>query len=124
MPDRARRGQRADARGRAAEARVEALLTADGWLILGRRLRTKAGEIDLAAEKDGLLALIEVKARPDFVRAAEALSARQIVRLVAAADILLAEHPDWGAEGVRFDLLLVDGEGRVRRIADAFRGDG
>lgn len=89
--------------------------------MLGQRLRTKAGEIDMAAEKDGLLAILEVKARPTLADAAYALSARQRARLLSAAEALLAEHPDWGRAGVRFDVLLVDTAGRVRRIADAFR---
>jgi putative endonuclease len=42
-------------------------------------------------------------------------------RLLAAAEQILAEHPEWGQAGVRFDVLLVDAAGRVRRIADAFR---
>jgi putative endonuclease len=36
---------------------------------------------------------------------------------------VLTEHPDWGEAGVRFDILLVDAQGRVRRIADAFRDE-
>jgi putative endonuclease len=40
--------------------------------------------------------------------------------VLAATEILLAEHPGWGAAGVRFDLLMVDAAGTVRRIADAF----
>lgn len=75
----------------------------------------------MVAEKDGLLAILEVKARPTLTDAAYALSARQRIRLLAAADALLAEHPDWGRVGVRFDVLIVDAVGRVRRIADAFR---
>ena len=49
------------------------------------------------------------------------LSARQRGRLIAAAEILLAAHPGWGPAGVRFDVVVVDAAGRVRRIADAFR---
>jgi putative endonuclease len=44
--------------------------------------------------------------------------------LLGAADIVLAAHPGWGANGVRFDLLVVDAAGSVRRIADAFRLEG
>ena len=121
---RSRRGQVADQRGRAAEATAQAAVERDGWNILARRLRTSAGEIDLVAEKDGLLAIIEVKARPGLADAATSLSMRQQARLVAATDIILANNPEWGAEGVRFDLLLVDASGAVRRIADAFRGNG
>ena len=98
-----------------------AALERDGWTILARRLRTKAGEVDIVADRAGLLAIIEVKARPTLTEAALALSERQQARLVGACDLILAEHPDWGANGVRFDLLLVDAAGQVRRIADAFR---
>jgi putative endonuclease len=122
MPSRHRRGQIAYASGLAAEDQACAALRADGWTILGRRLRTAAGEIDAVAEKSGLLAIIEVKHRPDLITAAVALTERQQQRLLAACDIILAAHPDWGPQGVRFDVLLVDGRGRVRRIADAFRG--
>jgi len=121
---RADRGRAAHQRGWTAEDLAALALERDGWTVHGRRLRTPAGEIDLVAEKDGLLAVVEVKARPSLARAAEALSAKQQARLVTAADILLTEHPEWGANGVRFDLLLVDAAGTVRRIADAFRGDG
>ena len=122
--DRSRRGQEADRRGRSAEDAAQSALERDGWSILARRLRTSAGEIDMVVEKDGLLAVIEVKARPRLADAAVALSIRQQARLIAATDIILATHPHWGVEGVRFDLVLVDGTGVVRRIADAFRGNG
>jgi putative endonuclease len=104
-----------------AEAAARTALEKDGWTILAQRLRTKVGEIDIVAEKDGLLAMVEVKSRPTLLEAATALTPRQQARLIAACDIVLAEHPDWGAEGVRFDVLMVDAQGRVRRIADAFR---
>jgi putative endonuclease len=118
---RADRGRRAYALGVAAEAAASAALEHDGWTVRARRLRTEAGEVDLIAEQDGLLAIIEVKARPTLAGAALALTGRQRRRLLAAAEIVLAGHPEWGARGVRFDMLLVDAAGAVRRIADAFR---
>jgi len=118
---RARSGRRAQRRGLDAEAIACAALEREGWTVLGRRLRTAAGEIDAAAERDGLLALVEVKSRPTLALAAAALTPRQRARLMAAAAILLAEHPEWGRNGVRFDVLLVDAAGAVRRVADAFR---
>jgi putative endonuclease len=107
--------------GLAAEQTACGALAQDGWAILGRRVRTKAGEIDAIAQKDGLLAFIEVKARPTLTLAAHALGARQQARLMAAADIVLGEHPEWGTAGVRFDVVLVDAQSRVRRVTDAFR---
>jgi len=115
------RGRRAHARGVQAEAVAAAALERDGWTIRIRRLRTEAGEVDLIAERDGLLAIIEVKARPTLAGAAAALTERQRKRLLGAAEIVLAAHPDWGASGVRFDVLIVNAAGAVRRIADAFR---
>jgi putative endonuclease len=114
-------GSRAHALGIDAEAAACAALVRDGWTVLARRVRTPAGEVDAVAERDGLLAIVEVKARPTLTDAAWALTARQQRRLLAAGEAILAEHPGWGSAGVRFDVLLVDAAGTVRRIADAFR---
>jgi putative endonuclease len=109
------------ATGLAAEDLACAALRADGWTIHARRLRTTAGEVDAVAEKAGILALVEVKHRPRLAEAAAAITPRQQSRLLGACEIILADHPEWGVNGVRFDLLLVDPAGQVRRIADAFR---
>ena len=115
------RGVRADTAGRSAEDAAAAALAQQGWTILARRARTPAGELDLVAEQAGLLAFIEVKARPSLTEAAHALGPRQRARLTAAAECWLAENPGHGAAGIRFDVLLVAADGTVRRIADAFR---
>lgn len=109
------------ARGVAAEDAACAALQAAGWTVLHRRVRTPVGEVDVVAERDGLLALVEVKRRASFAAAAESVAPRQRARLLAAADVLLAAHPEWGRAGVRFDVIVVNGAGQVRRIADAFR---
>jgi putative endonuclease len=121
MEVRRQRGQLAHARGIDTEAAASAALMRDGWTVHARRLRTASGEIDLIAEKDGLLAIVEVKSRPTLADAAAALTARQRARLIGAAEIILAENPTWGIKGVRFDVIVVDAAGAVRRIADAFR---
>lgn len=121
VPPRVRRGRRSQAAGLRAEEAVCAVLRAEGWAILGQRLRTAAGEVDVVAQREGLLAIIEVKHRPTLAGAAAVLSARQRGRLMGAAEILLGDHPDWGQAGVRFDVFLVDAAGRIRRVADAFR---
>jgi putative endonuclease len=121
MHARRSRGQAAYANGVDAEDAACAALIADGWVIHARRLRTKAGEVDAVAERAGILSIIEVKRRPTLAEAAIAVTPRQQLRLVGACEIILGEHPDWGQAGVRFDILVVDPTGRVRRIADAFR---
>ena len=82
-------------RGIDAETAACLALVHHGWTILARRLRTEAGEIDIIAAQPDLLAIIEVKARRTLADAAFALSARQRARLIAAADIALAQHPEW-----------------------------
>lgn len=113
--------QASEARGRQAEAAAEAALALDGFATLARRVRTGAGEIDLVVERAGLLVFVEVKARATLTDAAFALGPRQQGRLMEAAEAWMAANPGHGAEGVRFDVLLVDGQGRVRRVVDAFR---
>jgi putative endonuclease len=114
-------GRSSHALGVTAEAAACNALCDEGWVILDRRLRTEAGEIDVVAATRDMLAIIEVKARATLADAAMALGARQRARLLAAAEIVLAEHPEWARPGMRFDLMVVDAAGTVRRIADAFR---
>lgn len=118
---RARRGVVANRAGREAEAIARAALEREGWRVLAERARTPAGEIDLVAEREGLLAFIEVKARPSLREAAHALSARQRARLLAAAEAWCAMNPRHGAAGMRFDVILVAADGTARRVTDAFR---
>jgi putative endonuclease len=118
---RRRRGSVAQTDGLVAETQSANALVAEGWQVLGQRVRTAAGELDLIIERDGLLVFVEVKQRPTLAEAAYSLSRRQIERLMLAAEIWLAEHPGHGGQGVRFDLLLRDPKGQMRRVVDAFR---
>ena len=115
------RGTRSQRQGLQGETRVVHALGQGGWTIHGRRVRTPAGEVDIVAERDGILTLVEVKTGPDLATAAYALSARQQRRLLMAGAILQGQHPDWGQNGMRFDAWLVDALGRMQHIPDAFR---
>ncbi len=108
------------AQGLAAEELACAALVRDGFTLLARRARTPAGEIDIVAATPAMLVFVEVKQRATLSDAAAALGSRQKARLLAAAECLLATHPAWAREAIRFDVLLVDAAGRVRRVADAF----
>lgn len=120
-PGRQTRGQAAERAGREAEDRAARWLADRGWEVFARRLRTQAGEIDIAAECRGVVAVVEVKRRATLATAAASVSPRQQARLMAAAELLLARFPARGTKGVRFDVLVVDDEGRVQLIEDAFR---
>src|SRR5262249_21187193 len=89
--------------GLSAEARAAALLMAKGYRILARRFRTPLGEIDIVARRSGVLVFVEVKARDSFDTAAEAIGKRQQSRIVAAAQLWLAAHPEDAMRDMRFD---------------------
>jgi len=106
--------------GISAESRAAALLIAKGYRILARRYRSRAGESDIVARRRGLRVFVEVKARERLDDAAEAVIVRQQRRIIAAAEIWLAAHPDLGDTDIRFDVVLVAPRSLPRHIEAAF----
>ena len=98
---------RAGARGRSGETVAAWWLRLKGYRILARDLRCPVGEIDLVARRGPTLAIVEVKARPDRDRAAEAITPRQRRRIEAATGWYLAAHPALAGCNIRFDAVLV-----------------
>lgn len=106
--------------GVSAEARAAALLLAKGYRIAARRFKTGVGEVDIVARRGDTLVFVEVKARPDYDAAAEALLRRQQRRIVAAAEAWLAAHADDVQKNIRFDVVLVVPWRLPRHIEAAF----
>jgi len=122
MAPRPERGKRAEQRGRFGEALAVLFLRCKFYRILGRRVRTRAGEIDLVAQSPtGIVCFVEVKARPEDGVAAEAVGQRQRARIVRAAELFMAGRP---CRGVRFDVVTVVPGRLPRHLRDAFRADG
>jgi len=115
-------GKRKDAekRGRSSETLAALLLRLKGYRILGRRVRTHAGEIDLVARSPrGILCFIEVKARLRERDAAQSVAPRQQQRIVRAANLFVAGRPALAQSGMRFDIVTV--APIPRHIRDAWR---
>lgn len=106
--------------GVSAEARAAAFLTEQGYRILAQRFRTPQGEIDLIAAKRGLVAFVEVKARARLADAAYAVTPRQQQRIIAAASLWLATHPEHATDELRFDAVLIAPRSSPRHIIAAF----
>jgi putative endonuclease len=106
--------------GRQAEDFVAAVWASRGFSILGQRVRTPAGELDLIVADAETLIFVEVKARRSFTEAAYAVVPNQQKRLLAAADSAMASNPDWCRPAARFDVALVSG-GAIQFIEDAIR---
>jgi putative endonuclease len=115
------RGRAAHRAGLRAENLAALLLRLKGYSILARRLRTRAGEIDLIARRGRTLVFVEVKARADLADAADALAMRQRARLARAAGLFLAARPLLDGMNVRFDVVLVAPRRFPRHLADAWR---
>jgi len=115
--------RRAWRRGQAAETLCVIWLILRGYRIVGRRLRTPVGEIDIVARRRRTLAIIEVKARADRRRALESISTRQRRRLVRAAQWLIAGRPDLAALDIRFDVMAVAPWRIPIYVIDAWRPD-
>ncbi|MCW3782668.1 YraN family protein [Defluviimonas salinarum] len=105
--------------GRAAEDQVEALYTGAGYQIAARRWRGRGGEIDLIARDGNVVVFIEVKRAATHACAAERLSARQAERIYRTASEFLEGEPAGQDSEVRFDVALVDGQGRIELVRNA-----
>ena len=92
-----------------------------GWRILGRRVRTPVGEIDIIARRGRTIAFVEVKQRRTVEEALAALGAQQRRRIMRAAGLWLAQNPHLAADDLRFDLMAVDARLRLRHVPDAWR---
>src|SRR6476646_8295833 len=112
----------AERRGRRGESLALLMLLVKGYRILGRRVRTRLGEIDLIARSpSGILCFVEVKAREVDTAALEATRIPQQMRIGRAAELYLAQHPQLGRKGARFDVVTVGARGLPRHRRDAWR---
>lgn len=118
---RSRRGKMAFQRGLSAEKSVEQLYVQRSASVLGRRVRTPYGELDLVVEQDGALVFIEVKARKHENGWDSPVSARQWQRLKNAANhYMLPILSETGVQpGCRFDVALVDRIGKITLYENA-----
>ena len=107
-------------RGLSAESRAAMLLIAKGYRIAARRWKTPLGEIDIVARRRRALIFVEVKARVRLDDAAQAVTERGRRRIIAAAELWLAHHPDDAEREIRFDVILVAPGRMPQHIPDAF----
>ena len=115
-------GARSYHAGLAAEAAVARHYETCGHPIAAQRWRSPAGEIDLIFRDGEAVIFVEVKQSRSHAEAAEHLSARQMARIYASASVFLGTEPHGQNTLSRFDVALVDGEGRVAVIENAFAG--
>ena len=108
-------------RGRRSERIAAWWLRLKGYRILARDFRTPVGEVDLIARRAGVLALVEVKARPSLIAASEAITPRQRRRIERAALAFLQQRPGLAGLDLRFDVVLLVPGHLPRHLEDAWR---
>ncbi|MEO6211604.1 MAG: YraN family protein [Gemmatimonadaceae bacterium] len=99
-------------------------LAQKGWRILDRRFRNGHRDLDLVAERSGVVAFVEVKTRRGeaFGHPVEAVNWRKQRELCRSAAVWIARHGD-EEQAFRFDVVgvLIEGDRvRVRHVENAF----
>jgi putative endonuclease len=114
--------------GEEGERIAEAWLVQRGWRILDRRFRSGHRDLDLVAERSGVVAFVEVKARrgKSFGHPVEAVNWRKQRELTRSAAVWIARFGS-GKQLFRFDVVgvLMDESGtRIRHVENAFSAKG
>ncbi len=83
-----------------------------GYKILKRNFRIKGGEIDIIAEKDGIITFVEVKTRtPDFIESGfDAVTMRKKRLIIRASQVYSVKFPH--ELQPRFDVVQIIADGR------------
>jgi putative endonuclease len=110
--------------GVTGERVAERWLVQRGWRVLERRYRSGHRDIDLIAEREGLVAFVEVKARAGdtFGGPIAAVNWKKQKDLACSASVWIDRHGRPG-EQYRFDVIgvLITGRRvRIRHVENAF----
>lgn len=97
--------------GHRSEWAAAAWLMLKGYQLLGFRLKTRSGEIDILARRGwgrgAVLAVVEVKRRATTEQALQALSAEQHDRLLSAGRAVLRQRPSLAGHQLRIDVVAL-----------------
>jgi len=110
--------------GEEGERIAEAWLVQRGWRILDRRFRSGHRDLDLVAERSGVVAFVEVKARrgQSFGHPVEAVNWRKQRELTRSAAVWIARFGG-SKQLFRFDVvgvLMGESGNRIRHVENAF----
>ncbi|MDT7831502.1 YraN family protein [Flavobacteriaceae bacterium S356] len=109
--------------GKKGEQLAVDLLIAKGYTVRERNWRFQKAEVDIIAQKENVLAVVEVKTRStsEFGNPQDFVSQKKIKLLVCAVDEYIQQH-DLDIE-VRFDIIAItkeDHQDKVVHLEDAF----
>lgn len=111
----------AEKRGRQGERLAAWWLRLKGWKILARRVRTRAGEVDLVARRGNLVAFVEVKNRASDAELDFAIDERRLARVARAAESLAATYCRPG-DDMCIDVILLAPGRPPRHLSNVWHG--
>lgn len=111
--------QRAERAGRQGEFRAALYLRLQGWQIVGERVKTPVGEIDLIARRNGMVAFVEVKWRKRRADLDHAIDEYRLRRVAAAVEAVAHQYVRDG-EDIRIDVILLAPASIPRHITNAW----
>ncbi len=111
----------AEKRGRQGERLAGWWLRLKGWSIVGRRVRTPAGEVDLVARRGSMVAFVEVKSRASGGALDESIDERRLARVAAAAESLAHLYLKPG-DDMRIDVILLAPGRTPRHLENVWHG--
>jgi putative endonuclease len=108
--------------GRSTEDQALLFLQGQGLKLIARNWRCKAGELDLVMRDADTVVIAEVRGRgrSDYGTAVETVDFRKQAKLVRATRLLLMMRPDLAEAPLRFDVVTLDGAGKVEWLREAF----
>lgn len=107
-------------KGNKGEEIASNFLKKNKYKILERNYSNKIGEIDIIAEKNGVIVFVEVKERETltFGRPVEAVDGRKQNKIRRTAEVyLMSKRKNW--VDVRFDVVEILGD-EINQIENAF----
>ncbi|KAB7771237.1 MULTISPECIES: YraN family protein [Xanthomonas] len=113
-------------RGNAVEAAARAELERAGLRLIAANVAFRGGELDLVMQQAQSLVFVEVRYRRStaFGGGAASVDLRKRRRLLLAAQLFLAAHPQYANWPCRFDVVEAEGDPpRLTWLRDAFRAE-
>ncbi len=115
-----RKRSKAERHGRRAERWAALYLMLTGWRILGRRVRSPRGEVDIVARRGKTLCFIEVKWRGSREELDTAITEPRLRRVAAAAETIARRYEKPG-DTQRIDVMLMAPRSWPRRVVNAWQ---
>lgn len=110
-------------KGQQGEELVATYLRNQGYTILKQNFRKRYGEVDIIAQKNDVIAFVEVKWRRNpLIDPAEIIGTTKQRKIITVAKLFLCQHTNIEAT-YRFDVALIEehnGTINLRYIIDAF----